>query len=67
MKSGQFNIVDIVTNMLSRVQDCREPMEGNARGKLDAVKEHSLGANTPVAADESAAVEGRNVVECLAS
>ncbi len=42
-------------------------MEGNARGKLDAVKEHSLGANTPVAADVSAAVEGRNVVECLAS
>ncbi len=67
MISGQFDFVHIVTKMLSSVQDCRESMEGSARGKLDLAKEHPLRANTPGTAYESAAVEGGNVDECVFS
>ena len=66
--SSQFDFVHVVTKMLSSVKDCRELMERCVVGKLDQVKEHSLGENSPGTADESAAVtEGGNVYKCHAS
>ena len=65
--SGQFDVVHIVSEVLCRVEDCRESMEGCAVGKLDEVEKPALGVNAPIAADKSTAVEGANVDEALAS
>ena len=54
-------MVYIVSEVLCRVEDCGEPMEGGTAGKPDEVEKPALGANAPIAADESAAMEGDNV------
>ena len=65
--SNQGDFVHVATKVWSCVQDNGEPMDGWAVRQLDLEKEHPLGSDAPGPADERTAVEGANVLKCIAS